>query len=95
MDDREVQVVKGALIVALMFLAGCAGVTPMEELERKALLSGDWSEVEQRERILARRNPTAFLNCPRETIAFCVDDVGRKRCGCVRDDETRTLLSWR
>lgn len=93
MDDREVQVVKGALIVTLMLLAGCTGFTPMEDLERQALLSGDWSEVERRERILARRNPTAYLNCPDDTTAICRDDFGSARCGCLKNEDVRAFLS--
>ncbi len=42
-------------VLLLSFLIGCAPVATLEELEAQAYVSGDWSEVEKRERIIARR----------------------------------------
>ena len=42
-------------ILAVLLLAGCAPIKSLEELKDEASVSGDWSEVERRERILKRR----------------------------------------
>ena len=54
MTDREVNNVKGIMILALLFAAGCSAYVPLEQLEAEALVTGDWSKVEQRERTIAR-----------------------------------------
>ena len=64
MDGREVRVVKGIIMLALILLTGCAGYTPLKQLEAQALLSGDWSFVEKRERMETRRNLQSNMQCP-------------------------------
>ncbi|MCH7538407.1 MAG: hypothetical protein IID57_11200, partial [Proteobacteria bacterium] len=43
------------ILVLLLMLGGCAVVPTLEDLEDQALLTGDWSQVENRERTIARR----------------------------------------
>jgi hypothetical protein len=74
-------------------LAGCAGVTPLAELEAQALLTGDWSAVEKRERMQARRHLNSYIRCPPGTIGYCESDFGRKRCDCIDHEIINTLLS--
>ena len=83
---------KGAMLVALVLLAGCAGVTPMEQLEANALLTGDWSQVERRERMLARRNLHSYMQCPPGTTGYCETSIGEQRCGCLRSEEIRSMF---
>ena len=47
---------KGMALLVLVLLGGCGTYTSLEQLEATAMLTGDWSEVEKRERIIARRN---------------------------------------
>ncbi len=74
---------KSILILALFFLAGCSSFVPLEELEAQAVLTGDWTEVERRERIIARRNMRTSLACPPGTTGFCETGFGRSECRCV------------
>ena len=83
MYDREVRVVKGITMLTLIFLVGCAGVVPLEQLEADALLSGDWSAVEQRERLIARRNLRSYMRCEPGTIGYCETNNGLEHCRCI------------
>ncbi len=70
-------------IVAILLLCGCGSVTPMAELERLALQTGDWSAVEQRERMLLRRKASPDITCPKGLVAVCRKDFGKQTCGCL------------
>lgn len=83
-------------VLLLSFLIGCAPVTTLEELEAQAYVSGDWSEVEKRERIIARREARKGPTCPGSAVAVCERRVGGQRCNCVSRDALRDMLSgWR
>jgi hypothetical protein len=76
--------VKGIItVLALISLAGCAGFVPMEELESRAFVTGDWSLVEQRERLIERRKLRSYMQCAPGYIGYCQEDFGRKGCSCV------------
>ena len=95
MADREVENVKGILLFALILLAGCGSFTSLEQLESEALLTGDWSAVDKRERIIARRKLDAGPTCPSGTIAYCQSFASDSRCTCVEADVIHTLLGDR
>ena len=76
----------------LLLLGGCASFASLEELEAQAMLTGDWSAVERRERIIARREARDAVQCPPDTIAVCTDAVGRDRCSCVRASTIHSLI---
>ena len=86
---------KGIIILALSFLVGCAPMVPLEQLETQALLTGDWTAVEKRERAIAWRNRHRPIQCPPGTIVYCVTDVMDERCGCVSSKAIRTLFEYR
>lgn len=73
-------------LIALALLTGCGGLTPMQDLERQALLTGDWSAVEKRERMLQRRNAFAGIQCPSGHVLVCENGIGVKRCSCRNRD---------
>jgi hypothetical protein len=84
------------MLAALMFLAGCGGLTPLAQLESEALLSGDWSKVDRPERSIALRNQHSFVQqCPDGTTSFCETGAGSKRCACVVVDSVRNMFSQR
>jgi hypothetical protein len=83
---------KGIIILAFVFLAGCGTYTPLEQLEREALVSGDWSLVEQRERIISRANARPGAHCPDGTLNYCESRFGEKRCQCVSMRVVRSTL---
>ena len=80
---------KAMIIVILLLLAGCSSYVPLEQLESEALMSGDWSRVEQRERMIARRNSRSFMNCPPGTMGYCQRGGVQEKCGCVDRDIMR------
>jgi len=83
-----------ALFLALC-LMGCAPVKSLEELELEAMQSGDWSAVDQRERILARRAAQRGLQCPSGHISYCESFAGDSRCACVSGEQMRAVLAVR
>ncbi len=80
--------------LAALLLTGCGSMPSLEQLEDQALLSGDWSAVEKRERLIARRIANRGPQCPVGMVAFCEKRGVQKRCGCVDTDEMQALLSW-
>ena len=83
MTDREVNNVKGIMILALLFAAGCSAYVPLEQLEAEALVTGDWSKVEERQRMLTRRNLRSSIACPTGSVGYCQTGFGEQRCSCV------------
>lgn len=82
----------GVLILGV--LAGCSSYQTLEELEQEALATGDWSAVEQRERILARRAARHGLACPAGSVSYCETWAGLNgKCACVSDDAVAALLA--
>lgn len=87
---------KGMLLVVLMLLTGCAGLASLEELQSQALLSGDWTKVEQRERGIALRQLHSFVQqCPAGMASYCEAGLGGKRCACVKTDALRSAFGYR
>lgn len=86
---------KNLSAVVLFLLVGCSVGPTMEELESQALLTGDWSRVEKRERTLVRRQLRAGIQCPNGYIGYCVDQIVAKRCTCLERDALRFVLSGR
>jgi len=83
---------KGITLLLLILLTGCGTYTPLEQLEREALLSGDWSLVEQRERMISRLNTRSGAHCPDGTINYCESNFGETRCQCVSTKILRSAL---
>lgn len=86
---------KGIAILLLVLLAGCGTYTPMEQLEADAFQSGDWSLVEQRERINARRGARHGVQCPDNAINYCESRFGKTNCQCVSTKALRAALTER
>ncbi|MDJ0910815.1 MAG: hypothetical protein QNI99_16665 [Woeseiaceae bacterium] len=79
--------------MGMLLLSGCGTFQSMEELERQAMLTGDWSAVEQRERILAQREERRGLQCPSGHVSYCERYVGRQECRCISNDAMRDVLA--
>lgn len=80
-------------LLGVFFVTGCGTFTSMEELERQAMLSGDWSAVEARERILARREARFGHQCPVGQVSYCESYVGEMNCKCITNDSMRDVLA--
>ena len=74
---------KSTLFILVVLLVGCAPIPTMEELEQQASASGDWSEVERRERIDRMRSDDVHLTCPDGYMRVCNKETARSICECV------------
>jgi hypothetical protein len=74
---------KGILILTLLVLGGCANQVSLEQLEDEALTSGDWSQVEKRERARSRVNLRSAQHCGDRLILFCEELGSSRACECV------------
>lgn len=81
-------------VLIFVTMAGCTIAPTMEELETQALYSGDWSQVEKRERSSARRNEQRGSQCPGGHIAVCESRSLVERCSCVSRDQMSTILTF-
>ena len=81
------------IVFAIVVMSGCTIGPTMEELEDQALLTGDWSAVERRERSLARRQANRGPSCPAGHIAVCVDRFYRDECSCLAREDLAFALS--
>jgi hypothetical protein len=93
--DREVSNVKGILILVLLLAAGCSATVPLEQLEAEALVTGDWSKVDQRQRMIARRNLRSYIACPAGTIGYCEAGNSGDRCSCIDREIISSYLGAR
>lgn len=85
---------KGMIILVLLFLAGCSAYVPLEQLEAEALVSGDWSRVEQRQHAIQRRNLRSSMACPPGTTGYCEKRTGAERCGCMDSELISSYMSY-
>ena len=85
----------GAMLVVLALVA-CAPQMTLEQLEDQAMLTGDWSQVEKRERLIRRkamRNAQDDLVCPDDMTAVCDKSFGDTHCTCVDRNVMRDIFA--
>ena len=81
------------IIFALCVLAGCSTGPTLEELEAQALITGDWSLVEQREASIARRQQRSGISCPSGTVSYCQTFMSESRCTCVSQSNIYSMMN--
>ena len=79
---------KGLLIAGIVALSAamttaCAPLPTLAELEAEALRTGDWTLVEQRELLIAKRKARQPIQCPTGRVSYCERYAGRLDCQCV------------
>ncbi len=83
------------LAILLLLLGGCGSYQTLEELEQQAFATGDWSEVEKRERILAKRRVRTGSLCGSGATQYCESWGSTQRCTCMSGETLRdTLYRW-
>ncbi len=83
-------------LTALLLITACAPVKSLEQLEAEATVTGDWSAVELRERVLARKAERGGGGqCPSSYVSFCQKFAGRERCECVSKQSMRQVFAGR
>jgi len=75
------------ILVLVLLLAGCVGRPTVEELTSDAMISGDWSEVEKRERIRARSSALFGKQCSGGQLLLCEEHGSGRECECVRSSQ--------
>lgn len=71
-------------IFVLSILGACAPATPLEELEQQALVTGDWSAVELREKVRRTQMGEDLPKCPQDELRVCIDEGAVEHCMCYR-----------
>jgi hypothetical protein len=77
-------------LVAVTGISGCASRPTMEELEKEAIATGDWSEVEKRrqmDRRMGKVDPDR--QCPSGESLLCRQAGERENCECVESNWIR------
>ena len=82
------------ITLSLIFLGGCESFVSLEKLEAEAMLTGDWSAVGRRERIIERRKMRNFMQCPPGFVGYCEQIASREDCTCVDTDVIHSLLGY-
>jgi hypothetical protein len=67
-----------AAVLATCLLWACSSYSSLEELVEEAERTGDWSKVEERERILVKRAERHGTVCSKGNVYMCDDH----RCSC-------------
>ncbi len=74
---------KNLVYLLLLLLVGCGHSATLEQLEAQALITGDWSAVEEREAYLQRRDARLGRACPAGSIQVCESTVTLRNCRCA------------
>ena len=69
-------------LLVLIVLVGCASRPTLDELEVEAAKTGDWSAVENRERMNERMRVSQDQKCPEHYTLSCVKNGGYEDCAC-------------
>ena len=69
-------------LLGLIVLVGCASRPTLDELEVEAMKTGDWSAVENRERMNARMRVTQDQKCPAHYAVSCKINGAHEDCVC-------------
>jgi len=82
-----------AITVCLLLISAC--VLPMEELIDEALMTGEWSKVEQRESAALRRQVREqSIHCEQDEVGYCKVSgrLSKRVCSCESHADVMSLL---
>ena len=74
-------------LIILCLLVGCATKPTLEELEAEASNTGDWSAVENRERMNRRMGVQDERQCETGYMLMCNKRSAKEICSCVRPSD--------
>lgn len=93
MTTRFELTVKTLSILLLFLIFGCAASTA--DLIEQAQLTGDWSLVDERDKVRDRREARREArgqSCQSGTTIYCTRHPGRESCSCVSNLEISELF---
>jgi hypothetical protein len=73
---------KHITLLVLIALVGCASRPTSDELEVEAAKTGEWSAVEDRERMNEKMRAMPELKCPEHLMLICIKDGAHEECFC-------------
>ncbi len=71
-------------MAVFIVLAGCANAPTLQELEDEAIVSGDWSAVEEREQLMVRKRRNEAPACGKGMTFACFETGLKIECACVK-----------
>lgn len=69
-------------LFVLIALVSCASRPTTEELEDDAVKTGDWSTVENRERMNEKMTEASKPKCAEHLMLVCIKDGEHEECFC-------------
>ena len=84
-------------LILLPLLFACAPQMTLEELEDEAMVTGDWSRVEARERKIAQKNAEDYASylCNSSGLLYYCEVSGlERRCSCQDKRAVNEILSF-
>ncbi len=78
---------KFVILFTLVIVVGCAPSPTLEELEKEASITGDWTEVEWREERIKKR--LEELYCPFGQSNTCIEEQSGIQCYCLPSTDKR------
>jgi hypothetical protein len=76
------------VVLTVCLLWGCSSYSTLEELVAEAEQTGDWSEVEERERILVKRAERHGALCSKGEVYMCE----KGRCSCLPSESLDKMV---
>ena len=80
---------KFVILFTLVIVVGCAPNPTLEELEKEASITGDWTEVEWREERIKKRLRDVASDCPYVASNNCIEERSGLQCYCVPSTNER------
>lgn len=78
------------VFTSLLGTIGCSSRPTMQELEKEAMATGDWSKVEKREAMDRKMGRVdSRLQCPTGEALVCSQKGKREECVCVNSNDIR------
>ncbi len=71
------------LLLAFLAMGACADKRTLEDLEKEAMETGDWSAVERREKKMAEKEARRAAGCRTTETLICETLADVQRCYCI------------
>ena len=72
------------VLLAVLAMAACADTRTLEDLEKEAMETGDWTAVERREKKMEEQLARQEAGCRTTETLVCESLGSTSRCYCVR-----------
>ena len=80
---------KFVILFTLVIVVGCAPSPTLEELEKEASITGDWTDVELHEEWIKNRRELSPIKCPMGQSKNCIEEQSGIQCYCLPSTDER------